>query len=35
MAVRYLARGYCTFIRGTPLLIQMWLLYYGVGSLFP
>jgi polar amino acid transport system permease protein len=33
--LRYLARGYCTFIRGTPLLIQMWLLYYGVGSLFP
>lgn len=33
--LRYLARGYCTFIRGTPLLIQLWLLYYGIGSLFP
>jgi polar amino acid transport system permease protein len=30
-----LARGFCTFIRGTPLLIQMWLLYYGLGSTFP
>jgi polar amino acid transport system permease protein len=30
-----LARSYCTFIRGTPLLMQLWLLYYGVGSLFP
>jgi len=30
-----LARGYCTLIRGTPLLMQLWLLYYGVGSLFP
>jgi polar amino acid transport system permease protein len=33
--LRYLARGYCTFIRGTPLLVQLWLLYYGIGSLFP
>ena len=33
--LKYLARGYCTFIRGTPLLIQIWLLYYGIGSLFP
>jgi len=33
--VRYFARGYCTFFRGTPLLIQLWLLYYGVGSLLP
>lgn len=33
--LRYLARGFCTFIRGTPLLIQLWLLYYGIGSLFP
>ncbi|MDO1581266.1 ABC transporter permease [Rhizobium oryzicola] len=32
---RNLARGYCTFLRGTPLLIQLWLLYYGVGSLLP
>jgi polar amino acid transport system permease protein len=29
------ARGFCTVIRGTPLLIQLWLLYYGFGSLFP
>ncbi|MCD2174362.1 ABC transporter permease [Rhizobium sp. C4] len=32
---RALSRGYCTFFRGTPLLIQLWLLYYGVGSLLP
>ncbi|MFT5259241.1 MAG: polar amino acid transport system permease protein [Saprospiraceae bacterium] len=30
-----LARGFCTVIRGTPLLIQLWLVYYGLGSLFP
>ncbi len=30
-----LANGFCTFIRGTPLLVQMWLLYYGLGSTFP
>lgn len=30
-----LARGFCTLIRGTPLLIQLWLIYYGLGSLFP
>lgn len=30
-----LARGFCTVIRGTPLLLQLWLLYYGLGSLFP
>jgi polar amino acid transport system permease protein len=33
--LKMLAKGFCTFIRGTPLLIQLWLLYYGVGSLFP
>ncbi|CCM78503.1 ABC transporter permease [Rhizobium mesoamericanum] len=33
--VQHLARGYATFFRGTPLLIQLWLLYYGVGSLLP
>ncbi|KAA1183607.1 ABC transporter permease [Rhizobium tropici] len=33
--LRYFASGYCTFFRGTPLLIQLWLLYYGVGSLLP
>ncbi|MBF2714007.1 ABC transporter permease [Agrobacterium vitis] len=32
---RVLARSYSTFFRGTPLLIQVWLLYYGVGSLLP
>ena len=30
----WLARGFCTIIRGTPLLLQLWLLYYGLGSLF-
>ncbi len=29
------AQAFCTIIRGTPLLIQVWLLYYGLGSLFP
>lgn len=28
------ARAFCTVIRGTPLLLQLWLLYFGVGSLF-
>jgi polar amino acid transport system permease protein len=32
---KYPARWFCTFIRGTPLLIQLWLLYYGLGSVFP
>ena len=31
----WLASGFCTFIRGTPLLVQLWLLYFGFGSLFP
>ena len=31
----WLARAFCTAIRGTLLLIQLWLIYYGVGSLFP
>lgn len=30
-----IAKGYCTVIRGTPLLVQLWLFYYGIGSLFP
>ncbi len=30
-----LALGFCTVIRGTPLLLQLWLLYYGLGSIFP
>jgi polar amino acid transport system permease protein len=29
------ARTFCTVIRGTPLLLQLWLIYYGIGSLFP
>jgi polar amino acid transport system permease protein len=29
------ARIYCTIIRGTPLLLQLWLLYFGLGSFFP
>ena len=29
------ARVFCTVVRGTPLLMQIWLLYYGLGSLFP
>ncbi len=33
--LKWLAGGFCTVIRGTPLLIQLWLLYYGLGSLFP
>lgn len=28
------ARAFCTLIRGTPLLLQLWLLYYGLGSVF-
>jgi polar amino acid transport system permease protein len=28
------ARMYCSVIRGTPLLLQLWLLYYGLGSVF-
>jgi polar amino acid transport system permease protein len=31
----FLARWFCTLIRGTPLLIQLWLLYFALGSLFP
>ena len=31
----FAARWFCTMIRGTPLLLQLWLLYYGLGSLFP
>lgn len=33
--LKLLARSFCTIIRGTPLLLQLWLLYYGLGSLFP
>ena len=28
------AKMFCTIIRGTPLLLQLWLLYYGLGSIF-
>ncbi|MFM2365935.1 MAG: hypothetical protein RIR95_543 [Pseudomonadota bacterium] len=34
---RYLAipaQMFCSLIRGTPLLLQLWLLYYGLGSVF-
>ena len=30
-----LAQSFCTLIRGTPLLLQIWLIYYGIGSIFP
>lgn len=30
----WLAVTFCTVIRGTPLLLQLWLLYYGLGSIF-
>ncbi|MDO9416261.1 ABC transporter permease [Pararhizobium sp.] len=33
--LKKLAGAFCTVIRGTPLLLQLWLLYYGLGSLFP
>jgi polar amino acid transport system permease protein len=29
------ARAFCTVIRGTPLLLQLWLIYFGLGTLFP
>jgi polar amino acid transport system permease protein len=29
------AQAFCGLIRGTPLLLQLFLLYYGIGSLFP
>ena len=32
--VAWLAGGFCGIIRGTPLLLQLWLLYYGLGSIF-
>jgi polar amino acid transport system permease protein len=28
------AKAYCTVMRGTPLLVQLWLLYFGLGSVF-
>jgi polar amino acid transport system permease protein len=35
LPLKWLAGGFCTLIRGTPLLLQLWLLYYGLGSIFP
>lgn len=32
--VRWLCNAFCSIIRGTPLLLQLWLLYYGLGSVF-
>jgi polar amino acid transport system permease protein len=32
--IKRLARGYCTLMRGTPLLVQLFILYYGLGSVF-
>lgn len=32
--LRWLAMAFCTIVRGTPLLLQMWLLYYGLGAVF-
>jgi polar amino acid transport system permease protein len=32
---KFLANLFCRFIRGTPLLVQLYLLYYGLGSIFP
>lgn len=29
-----IARAYCAVMRGTPLLVQLWLLYFGLGSIF-
>lgn len=29
----WLAAGFCGIIRGTPLLLQLWLIYYGLGSI--
>jgi polar amino acid transport system permease protein len=29
-----IAKSYCTVMRGTPLLVQLWLLYFGLGSVF-
>jgi polar amino acid transport system permease protein len=33
--LKFLANLFCRFIRGTPLLVQLYLLYYGLGSVFP
>ena len=31
----FFSKCFCNYVRGTPLLMQLYLLYYGVGSLFP
>ncbi|WP_348272074.1 ABC transporter permease subunit [Ensifer sp. Root31] len=28
------SKAFCTVIRGTPLLLQLWMLYYGLGAIF-
>lgn len=33
--VRMILHGYMTFFRGTPLLVQLFLIYYGLGSFRP
>jgi len=33
--IAWLAKGFCTVVRGTPLLIQLYLIYYALGSFFP
>ncbi len=35
MISSFISKCFCNYIRGTPLLMQLYLLYYGVGSLFP
>lgn len=30
----WLASAFCSIVRGTPLLLQLWLIYYGLGSIF-
>jgi polar amino acid transport system permease protein len=35
LPARWCANAFCNYIRGTPLLTQIWLLYYGLGSTFP
>lgn len=35
LPARWAAKAFTSYIRGTPLLTQLWLLYYGIGSVFP
>jgi polar amino acid transport system permease protein len=32
--LKSIVRGYCTFMRGTPLLIQLFVFYFGLGTFF-